>query len=317
MGPGWPASRTVTLPYRAYGMARVVGSALYVTVDSGTGEIDTLLRYDMETGQSRTVLEVPAGIAWMVVSERWLVWESEKVLSAEPTAGGPRSVLSTGSEMLGPALEGDVVAWVDYRGGEGGGIVTYDLKKGERREVGRTHLANFYNNFMQLRDGTLLWTDIYDGTGHYVMHDLKTAKTVDYPMPPTRFRYPGYADSSGEAIYSINFDRYDEWDWCTQEVGRFSPKTREYVSVTNEGEYVGHLVAGRDAIAYIDPEQQLIAGPADGSHPSVNLSKRWGTPIDTVQVSADGFTAVAGVSSWEKRETKLFVFALRSDTDSR
>ena len=45
-----PQVRTLKLPYRAYGMARVVDDALYVTVDSGTGLIDTALRYDLGTG---------------------------------------------------------------------------------------------------------------------------------------------------------------------------------------------------------------------------------------------------------------------------
>ena len=304
--------REVTLPYRAYGSACLVGETLFVTVDSGAGEVDTVMRFDRGAEESRTVFASPTGIADMVANDRWIVWESDKTLYAEPAGGGARSVLSTGSEMLAPALEGDVVAWVDYHGGAGGSIVAHDLKSGTRREVGRTHLANFYNNFMQIRDGKLLWTDIYGGTGHYLVHDLSSGKTIEYPAPRTRFRYPGYAKSSGEAIYSITFDRHDEWDWSEQQVGRYSTTTREYMPVTNEGESVNALVAGRDAIGIIDSEQRLLVGPADGSRPAVNLSTRWGTLIDSVQVSSDGQTAVAGVSSPEKRETRLFIFELRA-----
>ena len=312
VSPGWPAARTVTLPYRAYGSACVVGDALYVSVDSGGGEIDTVMKVDMGSEETRTVFASAAGIVDAYANDRWIVWESDNTLYAEPIDGGARSVLSTGSEMFAPALEGDVAAWVDRHGGEGGSIVTHDLKRGTRREVGRTHLANFYNNFMQIRDGKLLWTDIYGGTGHYLVHDLSSGKTVDYPAPRTRFRYPGYAKSSGEAIYSITFDRYDEWDWTAQQVGRYSTEAREYTPVTNDGESVNALVAGRDAIGIIDSEQRLLVGPADGSRPAVNLSTRWGTLIDRVQVSSDGQTAVAGVSSSEKRETRLFIFELRA-----
>ena len=175
--------------------------------------IDTLLRYDLDTGESRSLFTVPADIAWITVNERWLLWESEKKLYAEPVGGGSRRVLATSREAYGPALEGDVVAWVDHEEGSEPRIVTFNLRTGDKREIARTHVAEFYNNFMQIRDGKLLWTDIYDGTGHYVEHDLATGETRDYPMPETRFRYPGYAVRSGDTVYSINFDRYDQWDW--------------------------------------------------------------------------------------------------------
>ncbi len=299
------------LPYRGYGMARVVGEALYVTVDSGTGLIDTLLRYDLGSGESRPVLTVPADIAWITVNERWLLWESEKRLYAEPVAGGPRRVLATSREAYGPALEGDTAAWVDLEEGSEPRIVTFDLASGEKREIARTHVAEFYNNFMQITDGRLLWTDIYDGTGHYVVHDLATATTRDYPMPATRFRYPGYAWLSGDAVYSINFDRYDQWDWGTQQVGRYSLATRTFTPITKGGEFVNALAVGRDGVAIIDSEQRLLVGPSDGTRPTKDLSAALGTPVDGVQVSSDGTTAVAGRSVPERAETSLFVFRLR------
>ena len=166
------------LPYRAYGMARVVGDALYVTVDSGTGLIDTALRYDLRTGTSSTLFSAPADIAWLTVNDRWLVWESEKRLYAEPVGGGARRTLAASREVYGPALEGDIVAWVDRLGeGTETQIVTFNLRTGEKHEIARTHVAEYYNNFMQIRDGKLLWTDIYDGTGHYLQRDLATGET--------------------------------------------------------------------------------------------------------------------------------------------
>ena len=306
-----PRVRTVKLPYRAYGMARVVGETLYVTVDSGTGLIDTLLRYDLDTGSSRRVFTVPADIAWIAVNERWLLWESEKKLYAEPVGGGSRRVLATSREAYGPALEGDVAAWVDHEEGSEPRIVTFNLKSGVKREIARTHVAEFYNNFMQITDGKLLWTDIYDGTGHYVVHDLSTATTRDYPMPATRFRYPGYAWMSGDAIYSINFDRFDQWDWGTQQVGRYSLTTRAFTPITRGGEFVNALAVGREGVAIIDSEQRLFVGPSDGTRPATDLSAALGTRVDGVQASSDGATAVAGRSAPERAETSLFVFRLR------
>jgi hypothetical protein len=306
-----PEIRTVALPYRGYGMARVVGSALYVSVDSGSGLIDTLVRYDLDTGQSRPLFTVPADIAWITVNERWLLWESEKTLYAEPVGGGDQQVLATSREAYGPALEGDLAAWVDHEEGSEPRIVAFNLGTGQKREIARTHIAEFYNNFMQIRDGKLLWTDIYDGTGHYLVHDLKTGKTGDYPLPAVRFRYPGYAVRSGDAVYSINFDRYDHWDWSAQQVGRYSIANRGFTPVTKKGEYVNALVIGRDAVAIIDSDQRLLVGSADGSYPRRDLSDAVGGQVDAVQVSSDGVTAVAGRSSPESAKTTLFIFQLR------
>jgi hypothetical protein len=292
-------------------MARVVGDTLYVSVDSGTGLIDTLLKYNLSTGESRSLFTVPADIAGITANERWLLWESEKNLYAEPVGGGTRQILAKSREMYGPALEGDVAAWVDFEEGSGHRIVTLNLKTGEKREIARTHVPEFYNNFMQIRDGKLLWTDIFEGTGHYVVHDLASGSTRDYPMPSTRFRYPGYAVRTGDAVYSINFDRYDEWDWSSQQVGRYSLATGEFTPITKDGTYVNALVVGRDAVAVIDSEQRLLVGPVDGTYPDLDMSAALGGPVEAVQVSSDGITAVAGRSSQATTETSLFIFQLR------
>ena len=307
-----PAVRTVKLPYRGYGMARVVGEALYVTVDSGTGLIDTLLRYDLGSGESRPVFTVPADIAWITVNERWLLWESEKRLYAEPVAGGPRRVLATSREAYGPALEGDMAAWVDHEEGSEPRIVTFDLASGEKREIARTHVAEFYNNFMQITDGRLLWTDIYDGTGHYVVHDLATATTRDYPMPATRFRYPGYAWLSGDAVYSINFDRYDQWDWGTQQVGRYSLATRD-VHPDHEGRRVRQRAGRRPRRGRDHRFRAAAACRAVRRHPADEGPERelW-EPRSTGCRSLRTAPRRSRVAPYpERAETSLFIFRLR------
>jgi hypothetical protein len=306
-----PHVRTVKLPYRSYGMARVAKGALFVTVDSGKGLLDTALRYDLGTGSSRVLFSAPADIAWLTVNDRWLVWESEKKLYAQPVDGGTRRTLAASREAYGPTLEGDVVAWVDREEGAEARIVTFNLRTGEKREVARTQVAQFYNNFMQIREGKLLWTDIYDGTGHYLVRDLRTGATQDYSMPATRFRYPGYALRTGDLVYSINFDRYDEWDWSTQQLGSYSLKTGDSTKIGKEGSYINMLVVGSDAVAVIDSEQRLLVGPADGTYPKRDLSSTLKARVDGVQVSNDGITAVAGRSLPERKETTLFLFELR------
>jgi hypothetical protein len=292
-------------------MARVVGDMLYVSVDSGNGLLDTLLQYDLKAGTSAPIFTVPADIAWISVNDRWLVWETEKRLYARPIGGGTPQVLATSREAYGPALEGDVAAWVDHEEGSEPRIVALNLKSGEKHEIARTHVAEFYNNFMQIRDGKLMWTDIYDGTGHYVVHDLSTGQSREYPMPLTRFRYPGYAVRSGDSVYSINFERFDQWDWSAQKVGRYSLSGGTFTPVSKDGSYVNALVVGEGAVAIIDSKQRLLVGPADGTYPAQDLSSTMGGRIDAVQISSDGVTAVAGRSVAERNETTLFVFPLR------
>jgi hypothetical protein len=306
-----PPVRVLKLPYRAYGMARVVGKHLYVSVDSGTGLLDTLVRYDLAADTSTVLFSVPADIAWVTANERWLVWESEKKLYAQPIDGAERRTLAASREAYGPALENDTVAWVDHDEGSDSRIVTFNLRTGEKREIARTHVAEFYNNFMQIRDGKLLWTDIYDGTGHYVVHDLATGRTKDYVMPATQFRFPGYALRSGDSVFSINFDRYDQWDWSAQQVGRYSISEGTFTSITRQGQYVNALVVGRDAVAVLDSEQRLLIGPADAGYPKRDITSELGAAVDAIQISSDGVTAVAGRSQSERNESTLYVFELR------
>ena len=113
--------------------------------------------------------------------------------------GGARRTLASNREVYGPALEGDVVAWVDRSATALRRRSSRSTcRTGEKKAVGRTHVAEYYNNFMQIRDGKLLWNDIYDGTGHHLQRDLATGETKDYPMPATRFRYPGLRSAHGK-----------------------------------------------------------------------------------------------------------------------
>lgn len=274
-------------------MARVVGDNLYVTVDSGSGAIDTLLSYDLRTTDVRTVFTLPTDIAWIAVNDRWLVWESEKMLRARPLGGGEERMLARGREAYAPALEGSTAVWVDGVDGAEAQIVACDLATGGKKTVARTHLAEFYNNFVQIRDGQVLWTDISDGIGHYLLCDLATGDVSDHPMPETRFRYPGYALRAGSTVYSINFDRFDQWDWDSQQLTRYSLDSRRAEPVPDVGT-VNALVVGTDAVAVIDARQRLLIGAVNGNGPFADMSAVLGGSVDSVQVSSDGRTAIAG-----------------------
>jgi len=290
-------------------MARVVGEGMYATVDSGDGLIDTLVRFDLKTGETNELFRAANDIAWISLNERWLLWESEKTLYARPLSGGQPKVLARGRETYAPALEGDDAAWVEGVEGTRAQVVTQNLASGVKHKVATTRLAEFYNNFLQLRDGKLLWTDIYEDSGHYAIYDLKTAEIRDHVVSETRFRYPGYALRSGDDVYSLNFDRYDQWDWSSQQLTRYS-LTDQRSEPLGRGKLVNALVVGRGALAVIDGQQQLLVGRGGDGYPSGDMSARVGGPVDTVQVSSDGRTTVAGRSLPEKGAVELFVFDL-------
>lgn len=304
-------SRTIKLPYRAYGMAYRVGDALYLNVDSGTGRVDSLIRYDLSKGTTETIFTSPSAfVASVIANDRWLLWESDKRLFAQPLGGGKRMELASTREMYAPAIEGDTAAWVDWEPvGNKHRIVTCDLRTGVKTTVAQARLPEFYNNFMQIKDGKLLWTDIYGGTGHYLLRDLATGKTSDYPVPETQYRYPGYAKRDGEFIYSINFDRFDEWDWSRQRVMRYSISSGDLSSLTTSGA-IGYLEVGSGGIAIIDDAQRLLVGPADESFPRIDMSAKLGARMDGMKMSSDGKTLIAGNSTPEKSETTLYMMTL-------
>ena len=59
----------------------------------------------------------------------------------------------------------------------------------------------------QFDRGTLVWTDIYDEAGHYLVYDVETGRIEDHALRGVEYKYPGYSQKRGDRVYSINFRR--------------------------------------------------------------------------------------------------------------
>ena len=299
-----PTPREVVLPYRAYGMAQPVGDELFVTVDSGRGYCDTLMRIAAD-GERSVVATAAEDIVSVDVNERWVLWEEGETLYARSRATGKTSAVESGREFIAPSLWRDTIAFTHKTPDRQYDMTVMNLETGERKAVRRFKTANYYNNFSHVSNGVVVWTDIYGGTGHYLLYDLTSGRMRDYSVPSTEYRYPGYAMLSGDRVYSINFNRYDEWHWDRQRFGYYSLNDRRFVPLTTSG-YINYFcVAGR-RLAVIDSEQRLLVGSAPRF--DVDVSKRLSRLIDLVNVSADNSTLVAGVSDSESGVVRLYVF---------
>lgn len=290
----YEAVSMIEVPYRRYGMVKKVGDRLYMTVDSGDGQIDTVVRFDHASGKSEHVLRSADEIAWIAVSEEWLVWESALQLRARPLRGGETTVLGSSQDVFGPAIVGSAVAWMDRQAGGDYDLVVRDLEKGAVRKIADISLPGFYNNFVDFDGERLLWTDIIDGEGLYRVADVDSGEIQDFRIPNTRFRYPGYAQLAGSRFYSINFDNYREWDWTKQQLGYYSAESGTFTPVIDEG-YVSFLRACGDRIAVLDQRQHLLILDAQDPTQRENLSQDLGMTFDKLD-SAGEDIFVAAVS---------------------
>lgn len=284
----------VEVPYRQYGMAKKVDDRLYMTVDSGDGRIDTVVRFDPATGESERLLQSPDEIAWIAVSEDWLVWESGLQLQARSLRSAETTVLGSSQDVFAPAIVGRTVAWMDKQEGGDYDLVVQDLGGGTVRKVADINLPGFYNNFVDFDGERLLWTDIIDGEGFYRVADVDSGVIEDFQIEGTPFRYPGYAQSSGDRFYSINFDNHKEWDWTRQQFGYYSPKSGTFTPVIDE-RYINFFRACGDRVAVLDGRQHLLL--FDGQDPTQpeDLSEQLGVTFDKLDL-AGGDTLVASVS---------------------
>jgi len=296
----------VEIPYSRAGMTSRVGDLLYMQVqtDPDSGREDTIVAFDFRAQREEVVLESENQIEWLRVNDDWIVWESDGSLSARPRSGGETTTLASGQSIFAPALEGDVVAWMNEMEEGQYGIVFHDLSKGKTQPVAEVHLPGFYNAFVSLSGGKLFWTDIIGGVGHYrVAHidegfargfEPEGILIEDFQMGrDVRFRYPGYVERVGDHLYSINFDNFVEWDWGVQQFGYYSTKEETFTPVIKDRAINHHEVAG-SKVAVIDDKQHLIIYDAADPSRYENLTEKLGVTFDMIYTANENtFAAVA------------------------
>jgi hypothetical protein len=265
-------------------------------VSKGPDKGDALIRYDLDSRETSTVVDADELIGWFEVNDDWVVWSEDTTLSALSLESGEHRTLSTSRDLYAPALNGDLAAWDDLGEKRRHRIVIADLDSGETTVVADVSLADLYNNFPRWDEDRLVWTDVVGEKGYYRIYDSDTGVITDYELADTDFRYPGYAVPSGERIYSINFDRVGEWDWTIQRLGYYSTTERRFVSIVPAGFIANYFRVWGDYVAVVDHESQFTLRPIDpedgrdgASAESPRLAYRpIEGPVDFIEVSADG-----------------------------
>lgn len=295
----------VAMPYSSVGMISKVGDLLYMQAqtDPDSGKEDTIIAFDFRTQREEVVLKSPDQIEWLRVNNDWIVWESGGNLLARPRGGGETTTLASGQSIFGPALEGDVVAWMDETEEGQYGIVFHDLSEGKTRPVAEVHLPGFYNAFVSLSDGKLFWTDIIGGVGYYrIAHidegfargfEPEGIRIEDFRVEDIRFRYPGYVERVGDHLYSINFDNFVEWDWVVQQFGYYSTQEATFTPVI-EDRFINHHEVAGSKVAVIDERQHLIIYDTEDHSRYENLTEKMGVTFDIIYTANENtFAAVA------------------------
>lgn len=261
-----------------------------MTVSRGAGKGDSVIRYDLEARTTETVAEAPDPevIGWFTVNEDWLVWSVGTQLYARSLETGEEQVASATRDLYAPALNGDLLAWDDLTPERTHQIVIRDLGKKETTAIAPLELPDLYNNFPTWNGDDLLWTDVTDDTGHYRVYNSVTGDISDYALSDIRFRYPGYALGLNERLYSINFDRTDEWDWSLQQVGYYAIGEHRFVPIVPDGFVANSLRVTDEFIAIVDDQMQLTLRPADAPEGDSTVYEPVDTPVDFMESSMDG-----------------------------
>ncbi len=301
---------TLELPYRDYGSVNSVEDMLYFTADVGNQINDTIVSVDPKTGQREVVMTWPEEIAWLRVNQEWLVWESDKEVMARPRQGGEISIVASSQPVFAPQLDGGTVAWMDL--GEDGeyDVVFHDLARGSTHPVADIEIPSYYNAFLHLEGGRLLWTDVRDGEGYYRVAqidgvDPDEIKVEDFPVGDIQFKYPGYAVAFGDRFYSINFDNYHEWDWSVQQFGYYSTVTKEFRPVIEDrAVYYFEIIGSR--VAVVDSRQDLLIYDAADAARYVNLTEESGVKYEMIFAADDNTLVAAKFRDIDQREGFTF-----------
>jgi len=280
----------IELPYSAVFKPQKVGQAIYASVPRGTDLGASVIRYDLASSTIETIASAPDPdlIGWLTVNEDWLVWTVGKDINARSLASGEETVVSSTRELCAPALNGNLLAWDDLSPRRTHQITVHDLASGETTVLAQLETADLYNNFPAWEGDKLVWTDVKGDTGHYYVYDAKTQETTDYPLADIRFRYPGYAETAGDRIYSVNFDRTDEWDWTVQQLGYYSIAQSRFVPAAPAGTIINSFRVANGLLATVDDAGELTVRSSDAPAGAAAEYHPLDKPIDAVDRSTDG-----------------------------
>jgi len=302
--------KMIELPYSSVDHVELVGDSLYLAIGKGDDGAD-LVKYALDEGPAETTASSDELYHWMTASDSWLVWQTGKSLYASTPDGSVVTTIATSLELVfyTADIENDTVVWADPTEDDDIGVFAMDLRSGVKTELASLTTPGFYNAFVHISDGQVLWTDIDGETGSYSLHDLETGTTRRFELSEERFRYPGYAKRWNDRLFSINFDRYGVWDWTIQEFGYLDTQTGRFVPVLTEGSINGYDLCG-DSVAVLDSAQQLHIAPAARPAELVNVSATVGENFDQVRTAGAHTLAAWSTRAPEGTGSVLYLFTL-------
>lgn len=286
--PLYTSITRLRIPYPQCATVKRAAGCLYANVDAGVGYINRVVRVDPETLEDEVVVQSDNDVPWIAVSDRWLVWETNLHMYAQPVEGGERVQLGSYQEVYAPDIEGDTVAWMNRLADGTYQVTVRDLTEDDNRVLADLTLPCFYNNFIDLKDGVVLWTDVIDGIGRYRRCSVDGGAIEDFAMAGREYHVPGYAlIHDDHRFFSVNFRNYEEWTWSDQEMGYYSVDTGQFTKMDFPGTYCAGLEVCGDTFGYLDQAQSLHLCDARDPLITMEMSGAVGELRDSVGAADD------------------------------
>ncbi|WP_138090140.1 hypothetical protein [Halalkalibacterium halodurans] len=257
----------IEIPYKEYNHPVILGDEMFINVNSDPSklyDVDTLIQYNMKTGEEKVLYESEyeeSAMQSTEVNEDWLVWVDssvdgyyEKILAMNLANGEIQTLGETNPEYLtifSPELYADNVAWTELNDEARVEVKLHNLKTGKTSSIATLNEYSLYNSSVYMSNGKLLWTDSDNGNGYYYLYDLESKSTDKYQAPKP---YPGYASYSEGKIFAIHFD--ENRDWTSQDFGYYDIKLNEYHSL-EYGQYINYFKTSDNKLAILDDEHHF------------------------------------------------------------
>lgn len=303
------------MPYASYINPVLVDDEMYICVGGSLSSIGMVVDYNIKSKKSKLIFESQfseASVSNTMANDKWVIWVdsdssgthniiyafnriSEKTFKIAEYKAATNDYVITA-----PYLSGDYIAWIETESGSSAKVKLYNLQTSDCIDIAKLNDHSFYNNFVFLDDDQLLWTDNINGKGYYLIYNIKaeSTKKIDAPYP-----YPGYAQRTGELLFSINFDDYH--NWTDQNFGCFDTSTLKYSSIDVEGtSYINQFRIKRNILAVMSSDNKLKLIDVEKGK-LVDCAFPLMT-IDTIDISSDG-RIVVGARATDKNNLKLVI----------
>lgn len=248
----------VNLPYTLYNHADIVDDDLFIPVNKTTDiYMDSIIKYNFKSHETEVVFESPIPnpfINWLQVNHDWMIFEHSTDFGANSEIytinmkSGEKKIIYEGDEnepeIFAPQLYDKYVAYVRSNTDEDKEVILYNLDNDQDEVIGKIHIPSFLNNFVGIKDDSLIWTDTIDDIGYYNIYDLQNKQLDSYEIQ-SNGHWPGYAKILNNKIYSLIFNDPENW---AEEFGYFDIDSQEFVSLDLDNEEISQFLLGENEL---------------------------------------------------------------------